>query len=83
MTIDVNLIREFVNLGLQATDLSEVGRLKAIERQLEDSIDWLKDRAKAESDVDKKSQLLKEVTAAERELMTVQNKITKLETTNE
>lgn len=83
MFIDINSVQEFINLGLRQTALSELETKKAIASQLEDSRDWLNNQAEKTVDYDQKAQLLKEATAADRELSAIRKEISKLETNNE
>lgn len=61
----------------------ELAKAKEIAEQLKNSIDWLKSEAERADDYQKKSDLLMEVEAANRELTRITKEINKVEKLNE
>lgn len=83
MTIDLSTIDDFLFSMTYASKKTELDKAKDIADQITSSIAWLKYQATKEQDLYKKSDILKEVTAAERELDRINLNITKTEKNNE
>jgi predicted nucleic acid-binding Zn-ribbon protein len=80
MTLDLNVIDDLVFAMTYSEKETEIKKVENQISQLESSIDWLKSLANKQKDHQKKTTILQEVIAAERELLTLRKQISKVET---
>lgn len=83
MTIDFNTINDFLFSARYVTERTELEKARQTASQLAHSIYWLQYEAGKEKNDQIKSDMLKEITAAERELVRINKNIQTLETINE